>query len=771
LAVNIKQTKMETKHVVSSVSGEIFMPQIKSKRNLTTGNKLLWILSGQVYQAPMSSFLNFYNDYKINKNSYIFRSKITNQYPGFIHLIKNDNNSFQEVIEIKNNNYSLLDSIIQHLSFPINEKTYVLTLKKVKYLVNLQVYDSKLQINLLKDYDFATLITKNFKTMTGGTPYYNHNIIRRKKAYLTKLICFLNDLQKPSHSSLIWLPEEIYQINCDTSLLLVENNNFVSKNFEIIPDLFSKTAGIVKIFEKKSTIQEISIKSGLIYSIPKNIEIKNLDKKLFYPGEFLLNKIKITQPSLCEIINVGPLFKLLVRPIQIYEISIIESDKITSVKSFYNNLTFTIKSNTRYIYNSGEKIKTNNQLEIVTKSLDLNVRKFSEKAKNIKFEILLDQKKNCVNFCLSEKLYLNHYIPANLKYTNIQSCLLVDNQQFVDSYTTLGYLEVVTEQSLELVKFKTKRKQNKQIFLISNNDCITFEKIKVKEKTVGDFLIDTITTNNTGKVLIENNKLLTIQKGRPYFFPNCRNSDFIETTGLKYKFVSLGCQPLKIFKRKLANINYYDITIGSPYCTMSSEKYEKFDFPKILIKKRGKYYTSGVPIFVREFLIKQKNTRTTQLSNLDQAPWFGYLDYKNKIYKTKRKDILTYSNRLRLDNVFIMFMKNSELVSNTLKGKLDSSVEFASVLLLEHPFRTVSIHSITEDYFEQEVNSVYCQNGEFVENGQTIGLLNFEKEITGDIVQGLPRVEELLEARKKKRISKHTPKNQKKRLINSKNNY
>ena len=33
-------------------------------------------------------------------------------------------------------------------------------------------------------------------------------------------------------------------------------------------------------------------------------------------------------------------------------------------------------------------------------------------------------------------------------------------------------------------------------------------------------------------------------------------------------------------------------------------------------------------------------------------------------------------------------------------------------------------------------------------NGQTLGLLNFEKEITGDIVQGLPRIEELLEARK-----------------------
>ena len=44
-------------------------------------------------------------------------------------------------------------------------------------------------------------------------------------------------------------------------------------------------------------------------------------------------------------------------------------------------------------------------------------------------------------------------------------------------------------------------------------------------------------------------------------------------------------------------------------------------------------------------------------------------------------------------------------------------------------------------------------------------MLNFEKEITGDIVQGLPRVEELLEARKKKKVSKRVSKNQKKSLL------
>jgi DNA-directed RNA polymerase subunit beta' len=88
---------------------------------------------------------------------------------------------------------------------------------------------------------------------------------------------------------------------------------------------------------------------------------------------------------------------------------------------------------------------------------------------------------------------------------------------------------------------------------------------------------------------------------------------------------------------------------------------------------------------------------------------------------------------------------------------------------LEYPFKrstkSIGLYSITEDYFEQEVNSVFCKNSEFIEEGDTIGLLNLEKEITGDIVQGLPRIEEILEARKKNLIIKRIPTNQKKGLL------
>jgi hypothetical protein len=45
----------------------------------------------------------------------------------------------------------------------------------------------------------------------------------------------------------------------------------------------------------------------------------------------------------------------------------------------------------------------------------------------------------------------------------------------------LGYLEAVTTNSLEVVKIKLKNKENKQILLISNEDCLTVKKNQISK--------------------------------------------------------------------------------------------------------------------------------------------------------------------------------------------------------------------------------------------------------------------------------------------------
>ena len=51
-------------------------------------------------------------------------------------------------------------------------------------------------------------------------------------------------------------------------------------------------------------------------------------------------------------------------------------------------------------------------------------------------------------------------------------------------------------------------------------------------------------------------------------------------------------------------------------------------------------------------------------------------------------------------------------------------------------------------------DKLFCKNGDLIEVNQNLGFLSFEKEITSDITQGLPKIDEIFEARKNIRITK-----------------
>ena len=90
------------------------------------------------------------------------------------------------------------------------------------------------------------------------------NLLNSNEFFFNKNCVFKNPL-KLNLDSIIWLPEEVYKLNCDKTLLLVEHGSFISENFELIPGLFSKKSGIVTIIQKNNFVQEICIKSGLVY--------------------------------------------------------------------------------------------------------------------------------------------------------------------------------------------------------------------------------------------------------------------------------------------------------------------------------------------------------------------------------------------------------------------------------------------------------------------------------------------------------------------------
>jgi hypothetical protein len=110
LLLGNKQIKTEVKPILSDTCGEIYA-SLEKKVNLLNNNKLIWILSG-LYNSPKIVH-KFYPDYKLNRHSYIFRTKIINHYSGCVEFINNKSNLYQRVIRIANDKYALADSSLQ----------------------------------------------------------------------------------------------------------------------------------------------------------------------------------------------------------------------------------------------------------------------------------------------------------------------------------------------------------------------------------------------------------------------------------------------------------------------------------------------------------------------------------------------------------------------------------------------------------------------------------------------------------------------------------
>ena len=750
-----KQIRTEIKPILSDTCGEIFIPRLKRKVNLLNNNKLIWILSGQLYNSPINSFINFYPNYKLNQKSYIFRTKVINHCNGFIKFLNNKQNLYKQLVRITNNKYSLINSNCQQLKKTINQKNYLLNIQNFNYLVKIIIKNKQFYLQLTRTKQIGTLLTNGFRTLTGGKLYYDYrNLVNYDQK--DKNILYVNRINLGSkyrslvsYRTIIWLGEETHAVNCEPNILLVEHGDFISKGFELIPGFFSKTSGIVIIRQKNNLVQTISIKSGLVYQGKK---FKKTSKKMYYPGEVLFSNIPIKQLSFCENITGKNTEQFLVRPIEIYEVA--HSNLNVLKNRLIKDSTITLRLKQNYSYKSNQVIKGTKNLTLISSVLTLKSNKCLKK--NVNIELFISKKKNKIDLRINEQFSLNNYLIPHLKYKNIQSSFLIQPKQFIDQYVTFCYLEAITLNSLEIVKFKMKRKDTKQLLLISNENCFTIEKEKFPNKRLNDFIIANENVNYTGKIILENSNIVTVQKGRPYFFPNCKNDELINKTNLQYKIIA----PTRVYSylktNRLISLNYHNILKLS----LTRHRYSnrnnffnkklaiKTEFSKLFLKNNGKLYSSLIPQFLKKFSVH----------NVAINPKYKQLIRTNKI----TNDFIGKLNRTLL-------LKSSEIIKNQYKSFEKLNYQLALVKFVEHSFikatKSVGLYSITEDYFEQDVNSVFCKNSEFIETGQTIGLLNLEKEITGDIVQGLPRIEEILEARKKNLSIKKLPTSQKKGLL------
>ena len=753
-----RQFKPDIKAVMCYNSGEMFVPILKNKANAVNQNRLFWLLSGHVYISPPNSFINFYPDCRLNKSSFIYRTKIINNYSGSIQQANFEKNFLDQKIRIKNNFGNLKNSQLQKFKNSNRILNAILSCNNSNYLIPIKLSDKNIFLKKIYNHSIGTILKNSYRTKTGGIGFYKtlcifNNIslqfINFYKFSLTgqNLNNLLhryqfrknNPLIKSPipvfHQTLIWLEEETEKIDCNEIVILVKNKTFVNKKQLIKSDYLSKSSGLIQLISINDLITTFIIKYGLIYetkifTVPLNI--------LIYEGECLLKKkLLLCQKKVDNEFDIIKT-KILIRPLKCYEFSKINQVENVSNKGRHSFNIFTLFTKPKIIFKPNQLIKTKNSINLIFEYLTYKFN--STYFKNITFNLANNKSNYQVKLIQFTLFCAKQYIPANSNYKNLKSCLLVQKKQFIDKYTIFLFLESITSTIREIIKFKVIHQKIKRILLISNDNCTIVKRNSDYNKKLNDFIINSAKVSQLGKIILKNKNFITIQKGQPYFFPNCKLLPFLSLESLTYRLLPLTQKTPKLKSNRLVYLQKKDLLKASLTNSQSNKEnsvtIKKFNFLKLFIKNRGTMHSCLMPQFRKTFLVKKS-------SSLKDLPFIFESKFKRFLYKTSQT----------------ICLKNNDIRNNKLK--LKNSFQLIFIKFLEYPFvksaKSVGFYSISEDYFSREYNSVFCKNKQFIKGDDVVGFLKIEKEIGGDIVQGLPRIEQVLEARKRKPFKKKTP--------------
>ncbi len=164
---------------------------------------------------------------------------------------------------------------------------------------------------------------------------------------------------------------------------------------------------------------------------------------------------------------------------------------------------------------------------------------------------------------------------------------------------------------------------------------------------------------------------MTIQYGRPYFFPNCKTQSLIYKTNLQYKMIPPGRMKSNFVTNRNVSLNYYNIfklslkkqSIVSN--SLNSLVSLKSEFSKLFLKSSGKLYSCLTPQFFKKFTITQNNSKLNKLLRLNTARKLSY----QKIDRT-------------------LLLQNSELISNEnkLSDFTQNNYQLFLIKFIEQPF-------------------------------------------------------------------------------------
>ncbi|RAI13160.1 MAG: DNA-directed RNA polymerase subunit beta'' [Candidatus Melainabacteria bacterium] len=536
-------TEKATKDITSDLSGEVvyqgFTADEKKDRqgNISrTANKsgVVWVLGGDVYNLPGGSKVQVKDGQAIKEGEKLAETSTICEHGGEVRVgedlvieeVKFEGKKIKKIVSGKELTIVIASIMPSNASFEQTKKEQIWTVDKTgeKYIVKSPV-DTTVENGMI----IAELISEDCSVTSSGEIKYV-DVEVDENQIITKA------------GNLVFIPEEVHQLNKESTLKMVESGTYVTAGTEIVKDVYCHLDGIVEIKEYNDVIHEVTIRPGEIHQLANVSELKVEEGEVIKKGTLIAEGIKAKETSIVTIMDsemddldiedldeeidttmnleedniANQPIQILVRPVQVIKIQ----PKDVSINFDSTDELIGIVPVTQLQYKDGARVRNLDGATLVRTSLVLQMQGYLSHLKGM---VELNEKGE-LKIVVLDKLIVRRELEGNSKLNDsLQTELLVKNGETIDPKTPVAKTCVLALND-GVASIKNESEDARRLLLV----CDSYEeKVKIKAKAVvkaGQFIKqdDLLTEDEadrapvSGQVVSATKSEIVIRAGRPY---------------------------------------------------------------------------------------------------------------------------------------------------------------------------------------------------------------------------------------------------------------
>ena len=534
-------TEKATKDITTDISGEIVFEDFKADEkkdrqgNVSrTTNKqgVIWVLGGDVYTLPGGSKVLVKDGQKVTEGEELAETFTTSEHGGEVRIgedlviedAKFNGKKIKKIVSGKELTIVIASLQPKNASFEQTKKEQIWTVDKTgeKYIVKAPV-DTTVENGMI----IAELISDDCSVKSSGEIRYVDVEVDENQI-----------IQKPG--KVVFIPEEIHQINKDSTLKMVENGTAVTAGTEVVKDVYCHIDGIVEFKEYNDVIHEITIRPGEVHSLSSISELKVDEGEVIKKGTVIADGIKAKATSIVTIMDssvddlaaldeldeeldsslsldddsiTNQPIQILVRPVEVLEVN----DKAVSINFNSSDELINIVPVTQLQYKDGARVRNVDGATLTRTSLVLQMQGYLSHLKGM---VELDSKGD-LRIVVLENLIVRRELEGS-GHSSLQTELLVKNGETIAPKTAVAKTQVLAMHDA-VASIKDSEAEARRLLLISDASSTT---VKVKGKATvkkgsfvkadGEISDKGETSPVSGIVTSAGKDGITIRNGRPY---------------------------------------------------------------------------------------------------------------------------------------------------------------------------------------------------------------------------------------------------------------